>query len=160
MKDSKISDASLNAIRQTCIRLLAMREHSQTELFQKLQQRGYVNEEISLILQEMSLNGWQDNQRYAESFARQRINKGYGPLKIKFELRGKGVEEFDLDHFAEEMVGGWQACLLSLYRNKFDHETNLTRHEWLKRCRYLQQRGFSPDLIRQLSTQLKLQLRS
>ena len=160
IQELKTSDSLLNAVRQTCMRLLAMREHSQYELNQKLQIRGYASHEINLVLQEMASNGWQDNQRYAESYARQRINKGYGPLKIAFELRSKGIEDFDLETFAEETAGGWQSCLLSLYQHKFDSKQNLTRQEWLRRCRFLQQRGFSPSLIRQLSSQLKLKLGS
>lgn len=160
MQESTTSDSSLTAVRQTCMRLLAMREHSQFELIQKLQLRGYASHEINLVLQEMASNGWQDNDRYAESYARQRINKGYGPLKIAYELRSKGIEDFDLDNFVEETAGGWQSCLLRLYQHKFDSKLNLTRQEWLKRCRFLQQRGFSPGLIRQLSSQLKLKLGS
>lgn len=160
MQESKNSDSPQIAIRQTCMRLLAMREHSQVELIQKLQLRGFASPEIDRVLQEMAENGWQDNQRYAESYARQRINKGYGPLKIAYELRSKGIVDFDLDEFADEIAGGWQSCLLNLYQHKFDNKQNLSRQEWLKRCRFLQQRGFSPGLIRQLSTQLKLKLGS
>lgn len=160
MQEAKTSDSSLSAVRHSCMRLLAMREHSQLELFQKLQIRGFSSHDINQVLQEMSVNGWQDDVRYAESYARQRINKGYGPLKIAYELRSKGIDDFDLDHFAYELVGGWQTSLLNLYRSKFDNEQNLTRHEWLKRCRFLQQRGFSPGLIRQLSAHLKLKFGS
>ena len=160
MQEAKTSDSELNVIRQTCMRLLAMREHSQFELIQKLQLRGFASPEIDLVLQEMISNGWQDDQRYAESYVRQRITKGYGPLKIAYELRSHGVEHFDLDDFVDELAGGWSSCLLNLYQHKFDNKQNLTRQEWSKRYRFLQQRGFSPGLIRQLFAQLKLNLGS
>ena len=160
MQESKTSDSALSIIRQTCMRLLAMREHSQLELIQKLQARGFASPEIDRVLHEMIANGWQDDQRYAESYIRQRINKGYGPLKIAYELRSHGIEHFELDDFVEEMAGGWFSCLLNVYQHKFDDKQNLSHQEWAKRYRFLQQRGFTPGLIRQLSAQLKLKLGS
>lgn len=157
---STTSDIAELAIRQICLRLLAMREHSQFELHQKLQVRGHAAEDIQAVLQDLSDRGWQNDQRFAEAYARQRLQKGYGPLKLRFELQQKGIKDFDLDSFADQECGGWQDCLWAVYQRKYDNKIQLSPAEWLKRSRFLQQRGFSQSMIRQLAAELRLKLGS
>lgn len=159
-QDSKTSDSPELAIRQTCLRLLAMREHSQLELRKKLQTRGYSHEAIQDVLLDLCQRGWQSDLRFAEAFARQRLQKGYGPIKVRFELQQKGIRDFELDQFAEQESGGWQDCLLAVYQRKYDNKIDLSQTEWLKRSRFLQQRGFSQGMIRQLAAELRLKLGS
>ena len=145
-------------ITETCLRLLAIREHSQQELIHKLIARGFTVEEIEPVLVEINRQGWQDNRRFAESYARQRMLKGYGPIRIRYELQQRGIAEIDLDSLAEQYLGSWSDSLLELYQQKFDQRQQLTQSEWLKRSRFLQQRGFSTAMIRQLFAQLNLKM--
>jgi regulatory protein len=146
------------SIQQICLRLLAMREHSQRELLDKLALRGYSRADVEPIIAEFAEQGWQDNQRFAECYARQRMIKGYGPLRIRYELQQRGIAELDLEQLAEDNVGGWLNSLLQIYENKFDQQPKLSRAEWLKRSRFLQQRGFSHDMIKQMCAELKIKI--
>ena len=74
-------------IKESCLRLLARREHSQKELLNKLLVKGFDKDEILAVIEEFALQGWQSDSRYAESYARHRIQKGYGPISIAYELR-------------------------------------------------------------------------
>lgn len=145
-------------IEQTCLRLLAMREHSQRELIDKLALKGYKANEVLPIIIDMAEKGWQDNQRFAECYARQRMQKGYGPLKIQYELQQRGIEALELNHWAEENLGGWFNGLIGIYQHKYDDQTQLTQAEWFKRSRFLQQRGYSGAMIKQLLTELNIKL--
>lgn len=135
-----------------------MREHSRRELLDKLALRGYSRTDIEPIIAEFAEQGWQDNQRFAECYARQRMIKGYGPVRIRYELQQRGIAEFDLEQLAEDNVGGWINSLLQIYENKFDQQPKLSRAEWLKRSRFLQQRGFSHDMIKQMFAELKIKI--
>jgi regulatory protein len=146
------------SIQQICLRLLAMREHSQRELLDKLALRGYSRADVEPIIAEFAEQGWQDNQRFAECYARQRMIKGYGPVRIRYELQQRGIAELDLEQLAEDNVGGWLNSLLQIYENKFDQQPKLSRAEWLKRSRFLQQRGFSLDMIKQMCAELKIKI--
>jgi regulatory protein len=146
------------SIQQICLRLLAMREHSQRELLDKLALRGYSRADVEPIIAEFAEQGWQDNQRFAECYARQRMIKGYGPVRIRYELQQRGIAELDLEQLAEDNVGGWLNSLLQIYENKFDQQPKLSRAEWLKRSRFLQQRGFSHDMIKQMCAELKIKI--
>ena len=129
--DLQKTDPQNVIIRQTCLRLLAMREHSAQELRHKLQYRGFDTDLIERVLLEMHDSGWQDNERFAENYARQRILKGYGPLKIRYELQQRGITDFPLDDLAKQLLGGWSASLHEVYAQKFKHESSLSRQEWL-----------------------------
>lgn len=135
-----------------------MREHSQRELLDKLALRGYSRADVEPIIAEFAEQGWQDNQRFAECYARQRMIKGYGPVRIRYELQQRGIAELDIEQLAEDNVGGWLNSLLQIYENKFDQQPKLSRAEWLKRSRFLQQRGFSHDMIKQMCAELKIKI--
>lgn len=144
-------------IEQICLRLLARREHSQRELLDKLALRGFNRDEAEPVIFEMAEQNWQNDERYAECYIRQRIASGYGPLRIRYELQQRGIDDADLDTQAGER-GGWQNLLLDVYCNKYDEEKSLTQNEWLKRSRFLQQRGFSGEMIKGLFVELKIKL--
>lgn len=144
-------------IEAVCLRLLARREHSQKELLDKLALRGFERDDVGPVIQEMAERNWQNDERYAECYVRQRIQNGYGPIRIRYELQQRGINDADLDAQAEEQ-GGWQNLLLDLYCGKYDDQKSLTQNEWLKRSRFLQQRGFGGEMIKRLFAELKIKL--
>lgn len=138
--------------------MLARREHSRKELLDKLALRGFERHEVEPVIADMAAQNWQNDGRYAECYIRQRIAAGYGPLRINYELQQRGIDSTALDAQADEQ-GGWQNLLLDVYSRKFDDETSLSQNEWLKRSRFLQQRGFSGEMIKCLFAELKIKLR-
>jgi regulatory protein len=144
-------------IEVVCLRLLARREHSQKELLDKLALRGFLRDEALPVIQAMAEQNWQNDARYAECYLRQRIATGYGPVRIRYELQHRGIDDANLDAQAEEQ-GGWQNLLLDVYSRKYDDEKSLSQNEWLKRSRFLQQRGFSGEMIKRLFGELKIKL--
>lgn len=78
--------------RAAALRLLARREHSRLELDLKLRQRKIEAPVIEKVLDEYEANDWLNNERFADVFARQRFDLGYGPLKIAAELQQRGIQ--------------------------------------------------------------------
>lgn len=144
-------------IEAVCLRLLARREHSRRELLDKLALRGFNRDEVEPVIDGMAEQNWQNDERYTECYVRQRIQNGYGPIRIRYELQQRGINDADLDGQAEEH-GGWQNLLQDVYAGKYGDEKSLTQNEWLKRSRFLQQRGFSGEMIKRLFAELKLKL--
>ncbi len=143
-------------IKASCLRLLARREHSRKELLNKLMTKGYSRETIEHVVSELAEQGLQNDRRFMEGYARQRIAKGYGPVRIKYELQQKGIEDCDLDSVVEESAGSWTEQLIGLYSRKYQGTDSVTRQEWAKRSRFLQQRGFSGEMIMNLFKQLAI----
>ncbi|MEI6706829.1 MAG: regulatory protein RecX [Methylococcales bacterium] len=144
-------------IKNSCLRLLMRREHSQKELLTKLLLRGFNKEDSLPVIAELTSQGWQSDSRYAESYARHRIQKGYGSLAIAYELKQNGVEAVNLDTIMLAFADSWLELLEQVYHKKYDHDTRLSRSEWAKRCRFLMQRGFPSTLMTALCQQLNIQ---
>ncbi|MEC4747911.1 regulatory protein RecX [Methylomicrobium sp. Wu6] len=141
-------------IRAECLRLLTGREHSRKELLHKLAIKGFTRERSEPILEALTAEKWQSDARYAESYARSRILKGYGPAFIAYELGQRGIDlektpSFDLEALAES-VGGWMAVLRQVYLKKYGDGPVPNRNEWAKRSRFLLQRGFTNAMITHL----------
>ena len=94
--------------------------------------------------------GLQSNERFAESYARSRVHRGIGPLRIKVELQQRGVGDCYFEMAVEDIAGSWQELLQQVYEKKYNQFNELDVKEKLKRSRFLQQRGFSSDMIRDL----------
>jgi len=80
-------------IRNLAIGYLSRREYGIEELRRKLLQRGAesgVTEQVVGILVDENLVS---DQRFAEMYVRTRIRSLYGPMKIKGELRSRGVSD-------------------------------------------------------------------
>lgn len=145
-------------IEAVCLRLLARREHSRRELLDKLALRGFNRQEAEPVIDQMAEQNWQNDSRYAEAYIRQRIDKGYGPIRIAYELQQRGISEADLDEQADDH-GGWLQLALAAYQGKYDDETALSTNEWAKRSRFLQQRGFGGETVKRVFAELKIKLR-
>ena len=78
---------------QRALGLLVRREHSRRDLTRKLAQRGVEPADAAAAVEWLAGQGYQDDQRFAESFARDRTSAGYGPVRIRVELAGHGLAE-------------------------------------------------------------------
>lgn len=133
--------------------MLARREHSRLELSQKLSrkfsdQAQTIEEEILKLTHE----GLQSDARLAEAFIRARTSKGQGPMKIRAELRNKGVSDDDMSRAFEECSPDWFSLALEVAEKKFGpgFEQQQDTKERARVARFLGQRGFSFDHISSL----------
>ncbi|HHO68381.1 MAG TPA: regulatory protein RecX, partial [Gammaproteobacteria bacterium] len=74
------------------MRLLARREHSVLELRRKLEQRGWQGGPLDEVLDSLVDQNLLSDRRFAEVYTRTRIERGYGPLRIRAELRERGID--------------------------------------------------------------------
>jgi regulatory protein len=146
-------DTSAKDIKNVCLRLLAGREHSKKELLQKLIAKGFNKNIVSAVIDELAREGWQDDLRYAENYARSRILKGYGPVRIAYELQQNGVDitadptSINLEAIAQATSGSWIDLLEQVYRKKYGQGNRPEVNEQAKRSRFLFQRGFTGAMI-------------
>ncbi len=149
------SQAQLKLIYNHSLKLLTRREYSRLELFNRLRTKGYESDEINSVLDELAEQGWQSDDRYAESYTRYRIKQGFGPLKINYELQQNGVVGFDIDTVMLDCADSWADLIYAVYIKKYDLKPQPALQEWAKRTRFLMQRGFSGDHIRELQQRLR-----
>jgi regulatory protein len=152
----RLSNTQTAEIRKNCLRLLSRREYSRLELQNRLQAKGWADNLIQGVLADLAAEGWQSDSRFADNYARQRIGKGYGPLRIENELRLRGIEDFDLESIVEDAADGWVALLEKVYLRKYAHASGISIKEWARRNRFLLQRGFTGESIRTLVKKLNI----
>jgi regulatory protein len=72
--------------------LLVRREQSRRDLTRKLAARGIEQDDAQQAVEQLAERGYQDDDRFGVSFARDRAAAGYGPLRIRQELAGHGLD--------------------------------------------------------------------
>ncbi|MGB1140372.1 MAG: regulatory protein RecX [Halioglobus sp.] len=137
-------------VRRVAMDLLARREHSRRELREKLVKRfgdePLLDEQLDLLAEE----NLQCDQRYADSLLRQRISRGHGPVRIRQEMRQKGVgnAEIEAAMMAEDV--DWYARAEATYHRKFGVIPPVDIKDKSKRMRFMQYRGFDVEHYRHL----------
>ena len=148
----------IRTIRVAAMDYLSRREHATQELFQKLLSKGeYEADEISEALARLAEQDLLSDERFTEAFINQRINRGSGPLKIRAELRQKGVSDAMIGTFLDERDALWQESALTVRINKYGLERPSDLKETARQTRFLQSRGFSTEQIRYAMTHNSLE---
>jgi regulatory protein len=136
--------------------LLARREYSRTELASKLASRPMKKADDweppdSVILEELldSLveRNLQSDERFAESFSRDRINRGRGPMKLRAEMRDRGISDQLQREALIELEVDWFKQAVDVRRRRFGLAKVEEFKEKARQMRFLQSRGFSQDHI-------------
>jgi len=139
-----------HSAREVALGLLARREHSAFELRQKLRQRGYSEDVIAPLLEDLAARGWLSDLRFAEGFLRNRIDKGHGPLRIRADLAQKGVSPALIDRVMESEAVDWIDVARTRIRKRFKAGP-VDARERARRYRHLHAQGFPADIARQVS---------
>ena len=134
--------------RAFAMRSLARRESAESELANRLRKQGFGEEVIAAVLDYCRGYHWVDDERYGAMAVRAGAAKGHGPLKIRFELRRKGLCDTQIDTAFEQPELDWFELASELLQRRAkasDLEDFKLRMKWLK---YLLGRGFSQDQAR------------
>ena len=130
-----------NKCYSAALKMLIRREHSQLELSNKLQLKGFDDADIKHSIDLLIEQKYQSDERFSEAFILMRYNQGKGPLIISSELRKRGIENFDLSIF------DWLELVKDIRKKKFGHNLPSDFKTQAKQKRFLASRGFSFDEI-------------
>jgi len=122
--------------------ILSRREHSAHELKLKLHKKYEAISEIEEVITKLESNNLLNDFRFAETYARIRKRKGFGPNKIHYELTNKGIKE----SISNEIISaedGWAHAALQAFRKKYKDGISEDTKERLKQKNFLHNRGFS-----------------
>ena len=136
------------SLRERALRHLARRDHSRAELARKLAAHGDADQ-IDAVIERMGELGLQSDTRYAEAFVRGKAGR-FGASRLRSELARRGIDR-DLinEAIAGECVESEADRARAVLRGRFT-EPPADAREWARQARFLQTRGFAPDLIRKL----------
>lgn len=131
------------AIRRAALDLLARREHSYQELLGKLRQRGASEELAETQLERLQADGLLSDERFCEAYVHARSQRGYGPLRLREELRQRGVADSLIDSTLRDVAWDWQALALRVFCKRFPQGPAHDLKARARQLRFMQYRGFS-----------------
>lgn len=137
-------------IRKKAMDLLARREHSAQELRRKLNSYDFDESAVSETLRQLQSEGLQSDIRYTESYVHRRFQAGLGPLKIRFELRQKGIDDAVAETFLDPLADRWEKSMQRQREKRFGEAIPDDYAERMQQARFLQNRGFSPESVMRL----------
>ena len=137
-----MSSEFLSLIYNKALDILSRREHSTHELKLKLHKKFEAISEIEEVITKLESNNLLNDFRFAETYARIRKRKGFGPNKIHYELTNKGIKE----SISNEIISaedGWDDTALQAFKKKYKDGISEDTKERLKQKNFLHNRGFS-----------------
>ena len=130
--------------------LLARREHSHFELLEKLINKGCSREIAEAALDELEQDGLLSDERFVESLVQTRQTQGHGPVRIRHDLRQKGVTDALIDQWLDERGEEWLQIISRVRCQKFGNALPDDYPERARQARFLQSRGFTSEQIRRV----------
>ena len=124
-----------------------MREHSIDELTNKLNAKSEFADIVLAVIDELLENKYLSNERFTQSYIRSRANRGFGPIKIRAELKSKGIGGRLIGEFLDMNSPEWFDFARTQYQKKYANRLVTDYKEWSKRARFMQSRGFSMEHI-------------
>ena len=128
--------------------MLARREHSQRELRARLEQGGYDEAEAAEAIRRLGERNYQDDERFGEMLMRARIAHGYGPARIRAELRSHGLNQAAIDALIASAETDWNELAQAQLRKKYGGKPATDHAERSKRAQFLLRRGFAAATVR------------
>lgn len=145
--DAALACVSPAEIRSRALKLLTTREHSRYELWRKLHLRGYAAEAVNAVLDALAADGLLSEERLIAAYVAERLDKGFGPLRIRSELQAKGLSGAAIDPHLELDDAQVLARMTAVDAGKFARAAADDGQTLAKRARFLEYRGFPAHLI-------------
>lgn len=132
-------------LRSYAFAVLTRKEYSKADLIEKLMTYAQSREEVLILVDELSANNYQSDQRVAEMTVRSQVRRGKGPNRIKLALRAKQLDKALVQEDIAEI--DWYEQAYQLKVKKYGTKVSKDPKIKAKQIRFLQYRGFEMDAI-------------
>jgi regulatory protein len=147
-KAALAAEADERTVKAAALALLAGRDFGRRELAERLTRRGYPVALVDAVLAELVADNSLSEDRYLEQFVSQHAARGQGPMRIRMELRERGIEASAVEQALAEAEANWVEAARQARRRRFGAAPPGDFRERAKQARFLQYRGFSAEQIR------------
>ena len=127
-------------------RYLAMREHSQFQIYNKLVNRNLGVDLINKVLKDLQDGGFQSDERYTQEYIRYRQNTGYSSRKIIYELESNGISS-ELINNNEHYFIDDRDILSELVKYKILDKDISDQKVLMKLINHFRSKGFDNNII-------------
>lgn len=137
------------SLKGRALRLLALREHTRSELEKKLARHEPDPDELRQALDELEAKGFICEQRVLESVLHSRATR-LGTRRVRQELQAKGVSEQGLAEAVARLRDTELARAREVWRKKFGQLATEPK-ERARQARFLLTRGFAGEVVRRVT---------
>ncbi|HET9820049.1 MAG TPA: regulatory protein RecX [Rhodanobacteraceae bacterium] len=148
MRRRQVPDGADRSAYDRALAMLARREHSRRELRTRLERAGCDEAESESAIRKLRDQHYQDDTRFGEMIVRARVGQGYGPARIRAELRSHGLADAAIGGLLDGAGVDWQALALAQMRKKYGRKSAADHAERGKRAAFLLRRGFAAATVR------------
>jgi regulatory protein len=146
--DSDAAEADERTVRTAALALLAGRDFGRAEIAGRLARRGYPEAVVAAVVERLVAERLLSETRFVEQFIRQHAGRGHGPVRIRAELRERGVPDGEIEAGLDAAGEDWTAVAREVRRRRFGLSPPGDYPERARQARFLQYRGFSAEQIR------------
>ncbi|HFK3785231.1 TPA: recombination regulator RecX [Klebsiella oxytoca] len=142
------------------IRILAMRDHSEQELRHKLaapvmskngpEALNVTPEEVDNVVEWCIENRYLDDDRFVGQFIASRSRKGYGPARVRQELKQKGISRETIESAMRDCEIDWAQLAKEQAQRKYGEPLPIVFAEKVKIQRFLLYRGYLMEDIQEI----------
>ena len=145
----------IKVLTSKALTLLARREHARYELKTKLLMaitKGDTPKEegeafVESVLESMEAQGYLSDERYAEMLLRSRSGRGYGPGRVRQELKQQRIASDIVQLCFDACEVDWFELAKDTKQRRFGESLELDAKQKAKQMRFLYGRGFTNDQI-------------
>ena len=146
--DAAAGEADERTVRTAALALLAGRDFARNELAQRLRRRGYPAAVVTTVVEGLAAQRLLSESRFVEQFIRQHAGRGHGPVRIRVELRERGVADGEIEEGLAAAAEDWARIARETRRKRFGLSPPGDYRERARQARFLQYRGFSAEQVR------------
>lgn len=136
---------------KAALKLLDRRFYSSSRLRSRLCQKDFPQEAVDAVLEQLAQQGLLDDRRFAESWCRDQLaRKPVGPRWLRSGLHDQGVTSEAIDIVLDSLFPAGrerEACAEALASRHYSLDDDKGK---ARAIRFLNSRGFSPSLAREL----------
>ncbi len=160
MSENPSRRSAYSRLLDRAIRILAMRDHSESELRRKLTQPVMTKtgpepidappEEVDKVVAWCLESRYLDDARFTRQFIASRGRKGYGPARIRQELNQKGIGKEEIGSAMADCETDWSMAAREQAQRKFGEPLPVAFAEKVKVQRFLLNRGYLMEDIQNI----------
>ncbi|QNO16498.1 regulatory protein RecX [Alkalicella caledoniensis] len=145
MKDKALSMA---------YRYLSFKDRTEQELVKYLEKKEFTEVVIIEVIDKLKEYNYLNDQRYMQNFHRyQTQTKGYGPLRVQYNLQQKGISKDKYQEFEGQSESDYYTIALKIGLKKLKDKRDLDSLR--KLYAFLLRRGYSPAVVSKVINTLK-----
>lgn len=151
-------DLSEAEVRDIALRCLGRREYGVEELRRKILQRGADQHIVDTVVDDLAEDRLVSDQRFTEMYIRTRARSLFGPVKIRGELRSRGVSDSVIEEFMPDEQDVWFDAAAHWAAKRCHGDSGCIDLDYAERAklhRSLTNRGFTHEQVNVALDRLK-----